>query len=82
MQLLLSPANNQQSLVGVFGIPLGPEGGQVAIEVMAVNNLAVARLVNAVQVVPHSDAVVNAGAHQLAACLGTEVCRVDQPGVV
>ncbi len=53
--------------MGVFGVPLSPEGGQIAIEVMTVHDLPIAGLVNAVQVVPHPHAVVNAGAHQLAA---------------
>ena len=53
--------------MGVFGVPLSSEGGQIAIEVMTVNNLSIAGLVNAVQVVPHPQTVVNACAHQLAA---------------
>ena len=68
--------------MGVFMIPLSSEGSQVSVEVMAVHNLAVSVLPNAVQVVPHPDAIVNAGRHQLAACLGAEVCTVDQAGVL
>lgn len=64
--------------MGIFGVPLSSERGQVAVEIVAVHNLPVTGLINAVQVVPHSHAVVNAGAHQLAACLGAEVCRVHQ----
>ncbi len=63
----VAPSHDQQPLMGVFGVPLSSEGGQIAIEVMTVHNLPVAGLVNAVQVVPHPHAVVNAGAHQLAA---------------
>ena len=58
----------------VFGVPLSPEWGQIPVEVMAMHNLPVTRLVNAVQVVPHPHAVVYACGHQLAAELRTEVC--------
>ena len=53
--------------MGVFGVPLSSERGQIAIEVMTVHNLPIAGFVDAVQVIPHPHAVVNAGAHQLAA---------------
>ena len=53
--------------MGVFGVPLSPERGQIAIEVMTVHNLPITGLINALQVVPHPHTVVNAGAHQLAA---------------
>lgn len=63
-------------------VPLCSERGEISVEVMAVHNLPVGILPNAVQIVPNSDAVVNAGCHQLTTCLGTEVCTVDQPWMV
>ena len=53
---------------------VSPEWGQISIEVMAVYNLPVGRFVDAVHIVPHPDAVVDARAHQLGACLRAEVC--------
>lgn len=63
----------------VFVIPLCSERRQVPVEVMAVHNLSVSITSYAVKVIPHSDAVVNAGGHQFAAGLRAEVCTVDQP---
>lgn len=65
----------------VLVIPLGSEWRQVSVEVMAVHNLSVSITTDAVKVVPHSDAVVDAGSHQFAACLRAEVCTVDQARV-
>lgn len=55
-------------------IRVSPEWSQVSVEVMAVYDFSVWRLVNAMYIVPHPDAVVNAGAQQLGACLRAEVC--------
>ena len=66
----------------VFVVPLCSERGEIPVEVMAVHDLPVSILPYAVQVVPNPDTVVNAGCHQLTACLRTEVCTVDQPWVV
>lgn len=76
------PSNNQHALLRVFVIPLSSERRQIPVEVMAVYNLSVSIVTYAVQVVPHSDAVVNAGGHQLAACLRAEICTVDQTRVL
>ena len=54
-----------------------PEWGQVSVEVVAVYNLPVWRLVYAVDVVPHPDTVVNACRHELCACLRAEIGRID-----
>ena len=62
-------------------IPLCSERRQVPVEVMAVHNLSVSITTYAVEVIPHSDAVVNAGSHQFAACLRAEICTVHQPRV-
>lgn len=63
--------------MGVFVVPLCSERGQVSVEVVAVHDLSVSITANAVKVVPDSDAVIDAGGHQFAACLRAEVCTVD-----
>lgn len=63
----------------VFVIPLCSERRQIPVEVMAVHNLSVSITPYAVKVVPHSDAVVNAGSHQFAAGLRAEIGTIDQP---
>ncbi len=33
-----SPAADDDALVGIFGVPLGTEGGEVAVEVVGMHN--------------------------------------------
>lgn len=63
--------------MGVFVVPLCSERRQVSVEVVAVHDLSVSITTDAVKVVPHSDAVIDAGGHQFAARLRAEVCTVD-----
>ena len=65
----------------VFVIPLCSERCQIPVEVMAVHNLSVSITTNAVKVIPHSDAIVDAGGHQFAACLRAEIRTVHQSRV-
>ena len=64
-----------QALGAVLGVPLRPERRDVAVEVVAVHDLAAGLRQVRADVVPHADAVVQARRHDLVPRDGGEVRR-------